>query len=138
VRFRHLLVPLDFSPHGRRAVALAKRVVGPRGRLRLLHVSPAFPNQAAERGMAADAGRRLEALAKRLRRGAQAPVVETRVATGDPFQRIVEASRDTDGIVMCTRGRTGVPHLVIGSVAEKVVRHATVPVLTFAPRRARR
>jgi len=37
---------------------------------------------------------------------------------------------DTDLIVLSTHGRTGLKHLLIGSVAEKVVRHAPCPVLT--------
>ena len=41
-----------------------------------------------------------------------------------------EGGRRADSIVMSTHGRSGLTHLLIGSVAEKVVRHATVPVLT--------
>jgi nucleotide-binding universal stress UspA family protein len=37
-------------------------------------------------------------------------------------------------IVLATHGRTGVKRLLIGNVAEKVVRHATSPVLTVKPR----
>lgn len=40
------------------------------------------------------------------------------------------AKEDTDLIVISTHGRTGIAHLLIGSVAEKVVRHAPCPVLT--------
>jgi len=45
----------------------------------------------------------------------------------------VQAARAADSIVMATLGRTGLAHLVIGSVAEKVVRHSPVPVLTLRP-----
>jgi nucleotide-binding universal stress UspA family protein len=46
-------------------------------------------------------------------------------------------SRDIDLIVMGTHGRSGVAHMVMGSVAEKVVRTAPCPVLTVRhPRRA--
>ncbi|MBI4428904.1 MAG: universal stress protein [Ignavibacteriales bacterium] len=38
-----------------------------------------------------------------------------------------------DLIVMATHGRTGLPHIIMGSVAEKVVRHSHVPVLTVKP-----
>ena len=54
-----------------------------------------------------------------------------RVDIGDASQRIVEAARRSDSIVMATSGRTGLAHFLIGSVAERVVRHATVPVLTL-------
>ena len=40
------------------------------------------------------------------------------------------SKEDTDLIVVSTHGRTGLAHLLIGSVAEKVVRHAPCPVLT--------
>ncbi|MGE0786132.1 MAG: universal stress protein [Sandaracinaceae bacterium] len=40
------------------------------------------------------------------------------------------AKEDTDLIVVSTHGRTGLAHLLIGSVAERVVRHASCPVLT--------
>jgi hypothetical protein len=39
---------------------------------------------------------------------------------------------------MATSGRTGLPHALIGSVAEKVVRHSPVPVLTIRAGRAAR
>jgi nucleotide-binding universal stress UspA family protein len=41
-------------------------------------------------------------------------------------------------IVLATHGRTGVKRLLIGNVAEKVVRHALCPVLTVKPRAANR
>jgi nucleotide-binding universal stress UspA family protein len=57
---------------------------------------------------------------------------------GPPAGCILEAARKADAIVMGTLGRTGLPHLLIGSVAERVVRHAPVPVLTVrAPARRR-
>jgi nucleotide-binding universal stress UspA family protein len=40
----------------------------------------------------------------------------------------------TDLIVLATHGRTGIKRLVIGNVAEKVVRHAPCPVLTVKPK----
>ena len=48
--------------------------------------------------------------------------IETLKMTGDPSVVINEMSVDYDQIVMGTKGRTGLPHLLIGSVAEKVVR----------------
>jgi nucleotide-binding universal stress UspA family protein len=54
------------------------------------------------------------------------------IRTGDPLFEIVEHARTghVDLIVMGTHGRTGVSHLFLGSVAERVVRTATCPVLT--------
>jgi nucleotide-binding universal stress UspA family protein len=69
--------------------------------------------------------------------------VTVRVDIGEASQRIIEAARRSDSIVMATSGRAGLAHFLIGSVAERVVRHATVPVLTLRvpirkPRRGRR
>jgi universal stress protein A len=52
---------------------------------------------------------------------------------GAPAKRIVEHAREThaDLIVMGTHGRSGLSHLLLGSVAERVVRTATCPVLTW-------
>ena len=46
----------------------------------------------------------------------------------------VAAELDVDLIVMATHGRTGLAHLILGSVAETVVREATCPVLTVKPK----
>ena len=58
--------------------------------------------------------------------------VRTIVKVGDPVFQIVEYARleSIDLIVMGTHGRSGVAHLFLGSVAERVVRTAPCPVLT--------
>ena len=56
--------------------------------------------------------------------------VLTQSAIGAPYEEIIRAAKDFDLIVMGTHGRTGLRHLFLGSVAEKVVRHASCPVLT--------
>lgn len=67
-------------------------------------------------------------------------LVEVRavVEFGAPYKNIVEiaAGEGVDMIVMSTHGRTGVDHLILGSVAEKVVARAPCPVL-IVPRRGR-
>lgn len=59
------------------------------------------------------------------------PRVEWKVWYADPPQAIVDAARDhgIDLITMATHGRSGLDRLLLGSVAERVVRTATVPVL---------
>ena len=61
--------------------------------------------------------------------------VRYHVRSGDPLERILEVAEDcmSDLIVLATHGRTGVKRLLIGNVAEKVVRHAPCPVLTVKP-----
>jgi nucleotide-binding universal stress UspA family protein len=57
---------------------------------------------------------------------------EVDVTTGAPAEAIVRTAQayNADLIVMSTHGRTGLPHVLLGSVAEKVVRLAPCPVLT--------
>ena len=139
--FRRILVPHDFSEHATRALELAAELAGKHGgRLLVLHVvTPFHPvTGLPEEGIAwipetdvmAAEQRRLEALVARTVPRRSALRVQCKVVIGDPFRRITDAARDADSIVMATAGRTGLAHLVIGSVAEKVVRHAPVPVLT--------
>jgi universal stress protein A len=63
---------------------------------------------------------------------------EVEVAVGHPADTIVRIAqeRSVDLIVMSTHGRTGLQHVLLGSVAEKVVRLAPCPVLTVKRRRA--
>ena len=154
--FSRILVPHDFSDaagHALRvAVALARQH---RGRLTILHVVPPYPVSgfpepvtavATEERILAGTRRSLEELARRQVRGREAPPVRTHVVTGDPYTRIVAAAENATVVVMATQGRTGLSHLLIGSVTEKVVRHSPRPVLTMRPpgtarksrRRARR
>lgn len=55
--------------------------------------------------------------------------VEERVVSGPPVKCILECSKECDLIVMGTLGRTGFSKIMVGSVAEKVVRFAKCPVL---------
>lgn len=59
--------------------------------------------------------------------------VEEVLKIGVPFLEIIKTAKekDVDMIVMGTHGRTGLAHVLIGSVAEKVVHHAHCPVLTI-------
>jgi nucleotide-binding universal stress UspA family protein len=60
------------------------------------------------------------------------------VEIGEAGDTIIDAVNDLkpDLIVMATHGRQGVKHLMLGSVAERVVRHASAPVLTIHPQMA--
>jgi nucleotide-binding universal stress UspA family protein len=146
--FRHILVPHDFSDAAddalRVAVGLAREH---RGRLTVLHVVPPYPvggfpepttTIVTEGQILANARRSLDALVRRQVRGRNAPRVRTKVVPGDPYHQIVDAAAGATSVVMATEGRTGLSHLLIGSVAEKVVRHSPRPVLTLRPRTAAR
>jgi nucleotide-binding universal stress UspA family protein len=61
------------------------------------------------------------------------------VRHGNPYDEITRYATEeqVDMIVMATHGRTGLAHVLLGSVAEKVVQHADRPVLTIKPARIR-
>ncbi|MFV5689388.1 universal stress protein [Flavobacterium sp. ZT3R25] len=56
--------------------------------------------------------------------------VRTFVAEGIPYEVILNVAKqwDADIIVLGTHGRTGFSHLIMGSVAEKVIRHSEIPI----------
>jgi len=62
-------------------------------------------------------------------------MVHVTVEHGAPYHRIVEYAQEhnIDLICMATHGRTGLNHLLVGSTPERVVRHASCPVLTLKP-----
>jgi len=63
--------------------------------------------------------------------GASGIPVETAIRVGQPAEAILDAARfdDVDMIAMTTHGRSGIQRFLLGSVADRVVRHAHVPVL---------
>jgi nucleotide-binding universal stress UspA family protein len=67
--------------------------------------------------------------------------VRQEIGVGTPYKRIVEKAQEdgTDMIVMSTHGRTGLAHMLIGSVTERVLRRAPCPMLAVpAPRKSKR
>lgn len=58
--------------------------------------------------------------------------VTTRMATGIPSEEVITAARaeDSDLIIVGTKGKTGLEHVLLGSTAERVIRGAPCPVLT--------
>ncbi len=137
---KHLLVPVDFSPCSRKALQYALAFARQfRARLTLLHVIPTnyfvgsefgpvdFPLPEAE---LREAGER-ELAAMAIRDVGKAAAVATVVRQGPPVQEIVRFARETnaDLILLSTHGRTGLKHVLMGSVAENVVRYAPCPVL---------
>jgi nucleotide-binding universal stress UspA family protein len=149
--FRRILVPYDFSEAATHALRVAAGLAKEHdGRLMVLHVVtpyqpvtqlPEVGGWLTDRELLAGTKRSLDDVARRELRGRGAPPARLQVDLGDPVTRIIDAARSADSIVMSTEGRTGLSHLLIGSVAEKVVRHSPVPVLTVrppAPRKTRR
>ncbi|HXJ36966.1 MAG TPA: universal stress protein [Candidatus Eisenbacteria bacterium] len=147
MRLRRLLVPHDLSTHADRALKVAAGLAGPSGKLLVLHVVvPIVPiaDMSAAGGfyiplgdLVASARKHLERVVRRVG-GRRGPKIRIEVVAGDPHRRILDETRGMDAIVMSTVGRTGLSHLVMGSVAERVVRHSPIPVLTLRPDVARR
>jgi nucleotide-binding universal stress UspA family protein len=138
VPLRRLLVAVDFSACSERALdyaaALAARLSAS---LLLLHVraKPRSTPQGFTLADPDDLVRIQEGLrdAETRARERGAPHVATKLLDGDAWDQIVELAFEErcDLIVMGTHGRGAVGHLLLGSVAEQVLRHATCAVLTL-------
>lgn len=144
--FRHILVPHDFSEQATAALKTAGRLASEHGgRLTVLYVLVPFYTPADVSFAMPPPGDLVPEYQRRLERvvtktlGRNRPPVTARVEIGEAAERIIDAAHGANSIVMATTGRSGFARLLIGSVAERVVRHATVPVLTLRiPARKRR
>lgn len=142
--FTHVLCPVDFSDAARRAMDLAAEVVRPGGAgITLLHVVEAPVSFGAElpdpeflRAADKRAAEQLERWAAELRGKVSVPVtIRSRVGwAGAETLAAVDHDPTIDLVVMGSHGRTGIKRVLLGSVAEKVVRHARCPVLVARER----
>jgi nucleotide-binding universal stress UspA family protein len=140
---RQLLAPTDFSEYSKDAVSYALELAQKCGaKPSLLHVvePPPYSMEGLVPSTAGgdplnDLERQATAeLAQVLPQAKDAKIMVTRnVVIGSPFRKIIETAEaeKVDLIVMTTHGRTGLSHLVMGSVAERVVRTAPCPALTI-------
>ena len=140
--YRRPMAAVDLSDMAPTTLDLAARLVAPAGRvLDILHVYETAHDQllrSVATGPALTAYHRqcragaLVAVMELIGASAAAPVVRRVVLRrGDPRRAILAAtrSRRTDLIVLGTHGRSGLPHWLLGSVAEAVMRHAGCDVL---------
>jgi nucleotide-binding universal stress UspA family protein len=143
---RRILAPSDFSDASRRAVDYAADLAERFGaELALLHVVEIPPGLSASTLMRSGADGRMEPMGDYLRNiametlrglGAEAQkrglVVTYTIELGDAEKEIRRAAQrlPADLVVVGTHGRTGLRHLLLGSVAERVVRQSDIPVLT--------
>jgi nucleotide-binding universal stress UspA family protein len=145
MQFRHILAPTDFSEYSKQAVTSALEWAQKFGaKLTILHVIelPPYPVEGyvppslsatfmddLERQATTD-------LALVVPEAEKAGVEVARVvAVGSPYRKIIDLAEaeQVELIVMATAGRTGFSRLVMGSIAERVVRTASCPVLTIRP-----
>lgn len=148
-RFQNILAPTDFSAPAVAGVRYAMNLRSKFGStLTLLHVvEPASLMSGMESVVLAESDSEVAAWAlTQLKQLAQREAggdkrVATIVRTGKAFHEIATeaAENKADLIVIATHGYTGVEQLLLGSTAERVVRHASCPVLTVpahtAPKR---
>lgn len=148
---RRVLIPLDGSPFAEEALEPALSLGGAAGEFTLLRVVPAItpvayePDQGRISGLRtsvlqqlqelkreqeAEANEYLEEISKRLR--SRSLNIQTQLVTYEqPAVAILDAAarHNVDAIAMTTRGRSGVKRILLGSVADKVIRGANTPVL---------
>jgi nucleotide-binding universal stress UspA family protein len=137
-----ILVPTDFSPGADAALAWAQSLGAAfKAEVVLLHVVDlsiaalaGFPSTLAAVPAAGELLDRIRMESEEAmgRLAARVPGARGMIREGMPRQAILEVAREVGAhlIVMGTHGRTGLTHVVFGSVAEHVVRHSRVPVLT--------
>ncbi len=135
-KFQRVLVPVDFSEHARRALEAARALVSAtRGSLTLLHamgpVPPMYYAGDITSRFQLDPGlrQRVEARLRRWAGGCEADLIVTEGPAASEIARVGEAI-GADVVVMGTRGLTGLQHLLVGSVTERVCRFAKLPILT--------
>ncbi len=132
-----IVVPIDFSEESLKAVEIALTMVRGPSRVHVIHVLPTISD--AETGSQwgqIDEHARCEHAEETLRSrlsDERYQGVDVLVTVGDPGQEITEFAQSivADLIVLPSHGRTGLARLLIGSVAERVVRLAHCPVLVL-------
>lgn len=128
-----ILFPTDFSKSSANALYVAQALARDYdARLVALYVAPSPTLVYGDGVIPPDLGDRDEAARAELERLDLPDGSERRFEEGDPVEVILDTVREThpDLIVMGTHGRTGLSRLLMGSVAEQVVRRASRPVLT--------
>jgi universal stress protein A len=138
-----ILVPVDFSARSRKAIQYATRLARQfNAKLVLLHVVEPMvypadlgyaPSSVQTVGIDYSQAAKDKLLHWRSKELPPEVDSEIRVVVGKPFQEITAVARKmkADLIVLSTHGYTGIKHVLLGSTAERVVRHAACPVLTL-------
>lgn len=142
IAIQQILLPTDFSDSSEQARSYACEFAKRFGaKLHLLHVVqpialPAYIGPLPETITEPEEAARKELKEWEHPAFQEAKEVVRIVKTGPPFVEIVRYASDNniDLIVMGTHGRSGIAQALMGSVAEKVVRKASCPVLTIHPK----
>lgn len=145
LEWKKILCPVDFSDASRAALRVASELARRfDGEVTVFHAYP-LPGYTLPEGTVLPASGMLQELAEQTdallaRWKAEAiadgaPRVATGKSIGEPAAEIVAEAQDGkyDAVVVGTHGRTGLAHVLLGSVAERVVRRAPMPVVTVRP-----
>ena len=136
MRFHKILVPIDFSDHSLEALRMASIFAAETGaRLLLVHVwqpTPPLADGIAWGEVYAEQGEEAKRELNEIVPYRLDVECDRCVLVGDAAAEIVRMAEEqaVDMIVIGTHGRTGLTRLVLGSVAEHVMRRAPCPVLT--------
>lgn len=134
-KFEKILCPVEFEQNSAAALRLALKLTQPDSRLYLLHVVPEGVRPPAELEPSTFdlAQQSLEDFAREQPASDVKP--ELLVRSGDPAEVIVKVANElgVGVILMATHGYRGLARLLLGSVAERVIREAQTPVLTVRP-----
>jgi nucleotide-binding universal stress UspA family protein len=143
IQLKRILVPVDFSECSNKALHYAASFAKQFGaEVLLLHVvqPPVYMEGMALSTAAFDETTLRREAAKRLSEWqnavASGATLKTSVRTGAPYHEIVETAEETntDLIILGTHGRGRLARMLIGSTAERVVRHAPCPVMVVRER----
>jgi len=135
MQFKRILFPVDFSEHAEKSLSRSSQFLSGAELeevhlLYVLHTPTDYSTWSED--PTGDVQRRLDAVGGSIDLPPQVQLKST-VMEGHPSTQICKyaASHKCDLIVMATHGRTGLSHMMLGSTAEQVVRHAHCPVLTL-------
>lgn len=148
--FRRILVPVDYSEYSRASASYALAIAARVGAtVDIVHVwdKPTYVSDAV---MVRHAGEEHKSLAELIRQNAEQDMasfmaglvvpagtrVDHRLVSGDPISTLMGELKkgEHDLVVVGTHGRTGLAHMLLGSVTERLVRLSPVPVLTVPPK----
>lgn len=144
MNIRKILVPSDFSDYSVTAFEWAQEFAAKwDAQVLVLHVFSTTPPVPTMEGMSINLAQ-FEAdlradIDTRLKQFTANPSIapkqiQTKVVVGSAFHEICQVAEQDqiDLIIMGSHGRTGLQHVLLGSVAERVVRHASCPVLVVS------
>jgi nucleotide-binding universal stress UspA family protein len=134
-----IIVPTDFSPNSEAALEYAATLAQETGaRLIFVHVQElpvVYPEGSIYYGLPVPDQDEVQSMLENVKPAVQGVSFEHRLLKGDPSVQIAALAKDekADLIVMSSLGRSGLGRLILGSVAEAVMRRAACPILIVKP-----